>query len=177
MIARTLISGIAAALMAVTPVLAQSQVDRVTAKRDWSVFQATEGGSKVCWIVTKPVQWKAYRGGNDATAKVSRGEIYLMVSVRPQDKVAQEISLIAGYPLKKDGKIVAKIGSDSFAMFSEGESAWLNGTGNDAKMVAAMKRGRIAEVTGVSARGTKTVDEFSLLGFTAAFTAATDLCK
>ena len=47
---------------------------------------------------------------------------------------------------------------------------------DDAKLVAAMKRGSNAVVTGVASRGTTTKDTFSLLGFTAATEDAEKRC-
>ena len=44
-------------------------------------------------------------------------------------------------------------------------------------MVASMRRGSTAVVTGVSSRGTTTVDNFSLSGFTAAVNEAESRCK
>jgi hypothetical protein len=43
-------------------------------------------------------------------------------------------------------------------------------------MVAAMRAGAQAVVTGVSSRGTTTIDTFSLMGFTAALDAARAAC-
>jgi len=40
-----------------------------------------------------------------------------------------------------------------------------------------MRKGSDATVTGVSARGTTTIDTFSLRGFTAAVEKAEELCK
>jgi hypothetical protein len=167
-----------AALIAISGVAAAAtEVPRVSAKRDWAVFQADENGGKVCWIVTKPVTWKAFKGSTETTDQVRRGDIFLMVSMRPKENVKFEVSVMSGYPYRKGGEVTAQIGADNFTLFSEGESAWLTNGSTDEAMVAAMKRGRTAKVTGFSQRGTKTVDEFSLLGFTAALQAAEGLRK
>ncbi|PKP62545.1 MAG: hypothetical protein CVT86_07515, partial [Alphaproteobacteria bacterium HGW-Alphaproteobacteria-8] len=47
----------------------------------------------------------------------------------------------------------------------------------DDQIVAAMKRGTDAVLTGVSNRGTTTIDTYSLLGFTAALDEAQRLCR
>ena len=47
----------------------------------------------------------------------------------------------------------------------------------DAKLVRAMRRGKKLMIRGVSQRGTKTTDRFSLTGFTAAHKAISKACK
>ncbi|GMG82059.1 invasion associated locus B family protein [Paralimibaculum aggregatum] len=156
------------------PVAAQTQ-NRVEVQRDWAVFEATLDNNKICWIASRPTKSVALRGGKQV--QVNRGDIFLMVAVRPADSVKNEISFIAGYPFKKGSKVEAKIGAATYAMSTSGENAWLSGPAEDAKMVTAFKGGVDAVVEGLSARGTTTVDTFSLLGFTAALDSAQKRCK
>lgn len=149
---------------------------RVDAKADWSVFR-TDSGAKECWIVSAPTSWTAKRGNSDVTSSVSRGDILLMVSVRPGDNVKSEVSFNAGYPLRDGRDVTIRIGSGSYELFTEGEWAWLKSPAQDGEAVDAMRRGAVAIVTGVSSRGTTTTDTFSLKGFTAALEAAQDLCN
>ena len=153
---------------------AQTQA-RVDASKDWSVFQAGANGKKICWIVSKPTVWVASRGGK--TVQVNRGDIFLMVSIRPADGVEHEVSFRGGYPFKSGSKVQVKVGTDSFSMFTEGENAWPLSPADDTKVVDAFKRGSDAKVEGESSRGTKTVDTFSLSGFTAALESAQKHCK
>ena len=69
------------------------------------------------------------------------------------------------------------IGGQEFEMFTEGEWAWPASTSDDAKIIAAMKRGSNAVLTARSGRGTVTKDTFSLLGFTAALDEAEKRCQ
>lgn len=156
--------------------MAEAQtVQRVDAKKDWSVFKAGEGGQRVCWIASQPTQTAAFRSGR--SVQVQRGEIFLMISIRPADGVVNEVSVIAGYPFKKGSEVTAKVGSQSFTLFTEGENAWAPSAEDDKALVDAFRKGADAKVEGVSSRGTKTVDTFSLSGFTAALDAATEMCK
>lgn len=153
---------------------AQTQ-NRVDVKRDWSIFQVDRNGSAICWIVSRPTKSVARRGGKQVA--VNRGDIFLMVAVRPSDGVKQEVSFISGYPFRKGSEVEARIGSSKLAMFTSGENAWLRSPDEDAKAVAAFRKGVDAVVEGVSARGTTTIDTFSLLGFTAALENAQERCK
>ena len=61
-------------------------------------------------------------------------------------------------------------------MFSKGDTAWVD-TGNDKKIVAAMKAGQSLKVKGTSWRGTQTEDTYSLSGISAALAAIDKACK
>ena len=162
---------------AAAPGAAQETVNRVDAFRDWSVFAADDGGP-VCWVVTEPQSSEARRGGS--LVRVRRGDIYLMVAVRPEAGVDHAASFVSGYPIRMNSEVEVRIGSDEFDFFtaedSEEEYAWARPE-QDGDVIEAMKAGVTAVVTGVSARGTTTIDRFSLLGFTDALTAAADRCE
>ncbi len=66
---------------------------------------------------------------------------------------------------------------NTFELFAEGEWAWPASDSDDAKIIAAMKRGSKAVLTARSSRVTQTNDTFSLLGFTAALDEAEKRCK
>ena len=57
--------------------------------------------------------------------------------------------------------------------FSEDDSAWTN---EDSKIIYAMKKGVELTVIGLSSRGTKTIDTYTLNGFTASFNKLTKDC-
>ncbi|MEM7529536.1 MAG: invasion associated locus B family protein [Pseudomonadota bacterium] len=148
---------------------------RVDEKRDWSIFEAEADGNKVCWVVTQPKSKSAFRDGK--RVEVRRGDIFLMVAVRPADEVTNEVSFIAGYPFQQGSTVEIKVGSASFEAFTDGENAWLRSPQEDNDVVGAFRRGVDAEVRGTSSRGSTTVDTFSLLGFTDALETATTRCQ
>lgn len=149
--------------------------ESVGAKRDWSIFKQGSAADRQCWIVTQPVSSTATRSGNPVS--VDRGDIFLMVAIRPGAQVKNEVSMISGYPFRSGSSVKMQIGSGSYELFTDGEGAWTDSAESDDKVVTAMKRGADAKLTGVSSRGTTTVDTFSLRGFTAALEEARALCK
>lgn len=158
-------------------VVAQAQeLEMVEAVTDWSVY--VDQDPKVCFIVSQPTKSEARRDGK--SVDVSRSEIRFHISVIPGQGIAGEPSFLAGYPLKTDGAVIVSIGNTKFNMFPDAtvhkEYAW-TAPGDDAALIAAMRKGSDAVVTGVSARGTTTTDTFSLRGFTAAVEKAQELCK
>lgn len=154
--------------------MAQTQ-SRVGSQKDWAIFQAGEGGQKVCWIASKPTQSSATRDGK--AVEVRRGDIFLMVAFRPGDGASNEVSFLAGYPFKQGSSVVANVGSDTYEMFTVGENAWMSSGEKDTQIIASFKRGSSATLKGTSSRGTVTSDTFSLQGFTAAVDEARKLCS
>lgn len=165
---------VAAIAITAQPVFAQEQsTNSVATKTDWTVF--VEDNPKECWGVSIPTETVNTRDGRVVAA--NRGEILLMVYYRPGSSVAGQVAFTGGYPFRDGSQVSVTISGTDYAMFTDGEWAWPASAADDAKMVAAMKRGADAVVTGVSSRGTNTKDTFSLLGFTAAIEDAEARCK
>lgn len=152
---------------------AQQSTNRVATKTDWSVF--AEGSPKECWGVSAPKQTVNTRDGKPVS--VRRGDILLFVTFRPGTGARGEISFTGGYPFANGSNVTVDIGSEKFQLFSDGEWAWPANSADDAALLAAMKRGAEAVLTGRSGRGTQTRDTFSLLGFSAAMDEAEKRCK
>lgn len=167
-------TAICLATFAAGPVLAQS-AERVAAHTDWAVFVA--GNPKECYIVAPPTTTVARRDGS--TVEVERGDIRLFVAFRPGESVENEVSFTGGYPFRSGSTVELEIGGQAFDMApGEGDStqwAWTD-VSDDASAVAALRQGATATITGVSSRGTTTIDTFSLMGFTAAVTDAEARC-
>jgi invasion protein IalB len=166
--------GVFAALSLVANIVAAQEAsnNRVAAKTDWSVF--VEDNPKECWSVSVPSETVNTRDGRVVAA--NRGEILLMVFFRPNAGVSGQVTFTGGYPFREGSQVTIEISGTEFSLFTEGDWAWPASPADDAKLVAAMKRGSNAVVTGVSSRGTTTKDTFSLLGFTAATEDAEKRC-
>ncbi|SFA86444.1 hypothetical protein SAMN05421688_1282 [Poseidonocella pacifica] len=161
---------------------AQQSDNQVAAKTDWAVFM--EETPKACWSVSAPEKTVNTRNGN--VVSVSRGDILLFVFYRPEAGAEGQVTFTGGYPFADGSNVTVDIGGTKFEMFTQnirdkgGELvgwAWPTSPAEDAKMVAAMKRGAEAVLTARSSRGTQTQDTFSLLGFTAALEEAQGRCK
>jgi hypothetical protein len=163
------------AVLAAGSALAQT-AERVATHTAWTVFVASN--PRECYIVSPPTESVAQRDGQRVS--VNRGDIRLFVTFRPGDSVANEVSFTGGYPFQEGSPIRMEIGSENFVL-SPGrgdaqEWAWTSPS-DDASAVAAMRRGATARLTGVSTRGTTTIDTFSLSGFTAAISDAEARCR
>jgi hypothetical protein len=165
--------GLVSALMLAGPAFAQQQSEnRVAATSDWAVY--VEASPRECWAVSAPVETRNTRDG--ATVDVRRGDIQLIIFYRPGDNIAGQVMFAGGYPFASGSTVSLSIGGTAYELFTEGDFAWPASPEDDARIVAAMKRGADATAVGRSGRGTQTSDRFSLIGFTAAVDEAASRC-
>lgn len=149
----------------------QASTNRVAVQTAWSVF--VDGNPRECWAVSAPSESTATREGRPVS--VRRGDVLLFATFR-QGQSAAEISFTGGYPFRDGSTVSLEIGTDTFQLFTDGQWAWAGSPEDDARILAAMRRGQNAIATGVSARGNQTRDTFSLFGITAASDEAQRRC-
>lgn len=171
-ITKLVIAAIAGVSFAASAGAQGTSTNQVAEKTDWNVF--VEDNPKECWGVSVPKESVNTKGGN--IVAVTRGQTLLMVFYRPSAGANGQVAFTGGYPFKSGVPVTVNISGNEFALFTEGEWAWPATTSDDAKIIAAMKRGAEAVVTGLSGKGTTTKDTFSLLGFTAAVEDAAKRC-
>jgi invasion associated locus B (IalB) protein len=138
---------------------------------DWGAYTASPGGSKVCFALAKPKTTKMEPAGRQ------RGQSYVFVSIRPGEKVKNEVSVIIGYPFKSSSDATAEIGTAKFAMYTQNDGAWIKNVGEEARMVDSMRKGVDLTVKGTSGRGTASTDQYSLKGLAQALDKIEQECK
>jgi hypothetical protein len=128
---------------------------------NWSAYTTGSGSSLTCYALSKP------RATRPAGAK--RGAIYLMVSDWPSRKVKAEPQIVYGYQGREKGAAALEIGGDKFPFFIRNDgkeaSSWLEQLNDNNRLIDAMHNGVSAVAKGISSRGTKTTDTYSLAGF------------
>ena len=173
MFARAVIGTVAALGLWAGAAAAQETSNRVAAKTDWSIF--VEDDPTQCWIVSAPKETVNTRDGR--VVAVRRGDIYMFVSFWPESEKLGEVSFMGGYPFRDGSTVQLTVGDSEFELFTDGDIAWAATPEDDRRIATAMKRGVEAELVGVSSRGTRTTDTFSLMGFTAAYEDAQQRCQ
>ena len=138
---------------------------------DWGAYTASPGGKKICFAIAKP------SSSETNPPNRPRNPAYMFISSRPADKVSNEVSIIIGYPFKPNSEATVDIGSTSFALYTQQDGAWIKNAADEAHMVEAMRAGQSAVVKGVSAKGTRTTDTFSLRGLSQALDRTDQDCK
>jgi hypothetical protein len=135
---------------------------------DWDAYIFMEGDNKVCYMAARPKKSE----GNYKT----RGEIYALITHRPAEKTKDVFSYITGYAYKPGSEATVKIDGNSFALFTQDDTAWTPDAETDSKMVAAIRDGSNMVVSGTSSRGTTTTDTFGLRGSSSAYSRISEEC-
>ena len=133
----------------------------------WDAAASGVGKSRTCYISSLP--------GKTRGKIKRRAEASLTIAHWPLRKRFNEITVVAGYRLKKKSEVAVSIGGAAFRLFTKGQRAWAY-AGDDAKLVRAMKAGASMNVSGVSARGRRIIDTYSLKGITKALAAIGKAC-
>jgi hypothetical protein len=138
---------------------------------DWGAYTASPEGKKICFAIAKP--------GTAETkpADRPRNQPYMFISTRPADKVANEVSVIVGYPFKTSSEASIDVGSTTFALYTQGDGAWIKNAAEETHMVDAMRQGENAVVKGMSSRGTQSTDTYSLKGLSEALDRVAQECR
>ena len=137
----------------------------------WGAYSATPNGKRVCFALAKPASSKTNPPNRP------RDPAYAFVSTRPSEKVLNEVSIMIGYALKPGSESTLEVGGASYSMYTQGDGLWIKNAAEEDQMVQAMRRAADATVKGVSAKGTETMDTFSMKGLSQALDRIAQDCK
>jgi len=139
-----------------------AKTEELSSFRDWQVYKQETDAGRVCFISSVP---KKLFGNYDRN---NRGETRVFVSHGPGRGERNVVSILAGYNYKKQSDVKFSIDGKSSTFLTLGNRAWADSPADDQRLIKAMKRGAKLVVTGTSSRNNKTIDEYSLSGFTKA---------
>ena len=137
----------------------------------WGAYSATPNGKRVCFALAKPTSSKTNPPNRP------RDPAYAFVSTRPGEKVVNEVSVMIGYMLKPGSESTLEVGGAAYAMYTQGDGLWIKNAAEEEQMVQALRRSADAVVKGISAKGTETIDTFSLKGLAQALDRIAQDCK
>ena len=145
------------------------EVKKVGKYKDWETMVLVEATGNTCFAQSSPVL---------QAPKSNKRDARLFVSFRPGDKIADEISTTPGYEFNKNNKVIATSGKNKFNFDIKQQGfAWMTSNKKEKKMIKVMMKGSRIMVTGFNAKGSQTIDHYSLLGFTKAYKAAKSACS
>ena len=148
--------------------LQSQEVKKIGKFKDWEVIVFIDNSNKVCFAQSLPVL---------QSPKGENREARLFVSFRPKDKITDEISTTSGYEYNTQNSIKARSGKNKYKFdISQEGFAWIADNKIEKKMIRTMKKGSRIMVTGFNKSGSQTIDHYSLLGFTKAYSAAKKNC-
>ncbi|MFD1199423.1 invasion associated locus B family protein [Brucella gallinifaecis] len=156
MIIKTTAVALALAGLVASSLAASAKTSRIGEFRDWGVYQNTQLPGNKCYALTVPSSFlpAGVRHGNNFILITKSGSHY-----SPQ--------LVMGYDMKAGSTVKVIVDGVQFPFFAEGNRAWAQNEGDEAKIIQAMRSGRSVNVQATSQRGTQTRYTFSLMGLSA----------
>lgn len=150
----------AAALVILSSAAVAAQTpSRLNQFNAWGAYAYEQNGGRVCYVLSTPTAMQP--------SSVNHGDIFFLVSKKPGGD-AFEPQVVMGYPMREGSQVTVNVDGRDFALFTRGESAWVEDTAQEPALVAAMRNGSQMTVAATSARGTATNYTYSLSGITAA---------
>ena len=145
------------------------EVKKIGKFKDWETMILKNDSELVCFTQTRPVL---------QSPKNNPREARLFVTFRPNEKIIDEISITSGYEFNNKNSVIAKSGKSKykFDIFQD-NFAWMADNKKEKKMIKTMKKGSRIMITGYNQNGSQTIDHYSLLGFTKAYSAAKKNCS
>ncbi|MGY3441696.1 putative small lipoprotein YifL [Bradyrhizobium sp. USDA 4473] len=137
----------------------------------WGAYTAAPNGKKVCFALAKPASSKTN------PANRPRDPAYAFISTRPAEKVVNEVSIMIGYTVKPGSESTLQVGGGTYAMYTQGDGLWIKNAAEEERMVEAMRKSADLTVKAVSAKGTETIDTFSLKGLAQALDRVGQDCR
>ena len=145
------------------------EVKKMGKHKDWETYIIKNNGDKVCFAQSKPVL---------QSPKTNQREARLFITFRPSEKITDEISITAGYDFNTKNSITATSGKYKYKFdITQQGFAWMADSKQEKKMIKIMKKGSRIMITGYNQEGSQTIDHYSLLGFTKAYSAAKKICS
>jgi hypothetical protein len=123
----------------------------------WTAYEARDSTGRVCYVYGEP------KKSEPAGAK--RKQPMIMVTHRPEEKIANVVSVMEGYPLKDGSDVVLDLGKNKFQLFTKEDSAWARTSELDRTIVTAMSKAPQVVVKGDPQKGPATTDVYPLAGF------------
>ena len=137
--------------------------------KDWETFAVNENNNKICFAQSIPIL--------RAPKKFERNPSRLFVSFRPTEDIKDEVSATSGYTFQKEKIVKAKSGKKTFDFFAQENFAWILDTKEEQKFIQAMKKASRVMIIGRTDKGKQTIDHYSLMGFSKAYTTAKKNCS
>lgn len=146
----------AIALFAISAPAFADEPKLISTHGDWTAYTFKENGGTVCYMASQPKKSEgAYK---------KRDQVFALITHRPSENTKNVFSFISGYTYKPGASVTLQLDDKTYTLFTNKDMAWAKDADTDNKITEAMRKGSKMVIKGESARGTKTVDNFSLKG-------------
>ena len=136
--------------------------------KDWQAIMISNESGKICFAQSKPVLQSPKKGDREAR---------LFVTFRQDDKISDEVSTTSGYEYNSQNSIIASSGKSKYEFdIDQDNFAWISSNKIEKKIIKRMKKASRIMISGYNQSGSRTIDHYSLMGFTKAYNAAKKNC-
>ncbi len=136
---------------------------------DWNAYIFNDKKDKVCFVSTMPLK--------SSGEYTRRGEVFLIISHRPNEKLFDVLTLVAGYTYMPRSEVQFRVGTVKASLFTNEDTAWAKNLKTDDAIAKAMNKAVRATAKGLTIEGVETLDVFSTKGFNNAMDAINRLCR
>jgi hypothetical protein len=150
------------------PPKATTTVQRLGAVGGWSAYTYKDRSGQVCYVLGFPVKRESQSS--------KRKQAVMMVTHRPQEHVADVVSLEEGYLFKEGSDASLDVDGTKFDLFTKAATAWSRTPDLDKAIVAALAKGSHAAIEGTPQKGPRISDTYSLAGFSRALALIDKAC-
>ncbi len=130
---------------------------------DWTAAMYGDGDSRACYAFTTAAA--------SSVNIPNRGQVLLTVTERPN--AHDEVTIAAGYTFPRKAVVSLTSNGSTVTFYTKGDTAF---TTNGAEAITAFQQGSTASSTMSLAGGGTVTDNFSLAGFSDAYSAITAEC-
>lgn len=156
----------AAPATAATP--AETKARLLEKIKDWTIFIHEGQGGRICFAASVP---------SDMQPKAAkRTPVIFYLTTWQKDGIRNEVSVKQGYSLKANTPATVTVGKQDFKLTPEDDKAFVKEPADERKLITAMSGGGSMVVKAVSAKGTATVDQYSLAGLPEAIQKIQEAC-
>ncbi|MBO4521271.1 MAG: hypothetical protein J5787_08715 [Alphaproteobacteria bacterium] len=145
------------------------KVEHIGVFDDWNAYIFNDKKDKVCFVSSMPMK---------STGEYTRrGDVFLIISHRPNEKLYDVLTVIAGYTYMPRSEVQFRVGNVKANLFTNEDTAWAKNLKTDEEIARAMNKAVRVTVRGLTIEGVETYDVFSAKGFNNAMEAINRLCR
>lgn len=156
------------------PCFAQNLIDSKKVQHigvfdDWNAYIFENKRDKVCYVASMPLK--------SSGEYTRRGDVFLIISHRPKEKLFDVLTFVAGYTYLPRSEVQFRVGNVKASLFTSEDTAWAKNIKTDKEIAKAMNKAVRLTVRGKTIEGVETYDVFSMRGFNDAMEAINRLCR
>jgi invasion protein IalB len=124
--------------------------------KDWAVFIHETDKGRICFAASAPTEMQP--------KAAKRSSVIFYLTTWQKDGVRNEVSVKQGHVLKAGAGNAITVGSQTFALLTDEDKAFIKDAADERKLLAAMAAGGTMSVKSTPAKGSATTDQYSLDG-------------